>query len=220
MRYIFPIFLTFTIFGFSLTDKQRQKKLKLIANAIRNLRELKERKRVLQEAQTATVANTTSGDKDTKAEEPAKEIDKNEPVSTQGTQVGCTYSTIQVVRFHTFKAVSKVITFGIYLFFYRRPIAMSVWFILRVTRNSRRFRNLDEEPKVESIPALCNLTDLSLAGQMAEIDKKVKYNCLAETDKIIAANANITLNTDVDMEVVNKNGTVETVNFQFYINKK
>ena len=219
MRYIFSIFIIFTIFGFAITDKQRQKKVKLIANAIRNIRELKERKKLLQEAKSTTMANNTSVGY-TKAEDPTKEVDKNELVFTQGTQVGSTCSTIQVVRFHTFKAVSKVITFGIYLFFYRRPIAMSIWLRLRVTRYSRKFRSLDEDPEAESIPVLCNLTDLSLAGQMAEIGKKVDYNCLAETDKINAANANITLNTDVDMELVNKNGTVETVKFQFYINKK
>ena len=212
MRYIFSIFLIFTIFGFAITDNQRQKKVKLIAKAIRNLRVQKEKKRVLQEAQQTSVANSTSGE-DTKAEEEAKEIDKDEPVSTQGTQVGSVYSTIQVVRFHTFKAVSKVITFGVYFFFYRRPIAMSVWFRLRVTRNSRRFRNLDEEPEAESVPTLCNITNPLLAGQIEAGGKNVNYNCLAETDKIDATNANITLNTDVDMKLMNKNGTNETVSF-------
>jgi hypothetical protein len=212
MRYIFSLFLIFAIFGFAITDNQRQKKLKLIAKAIKNLRDQKEKKRVLQEAQQTSVANSTSGE-DTKAEEPAKEIDKDEPVSTQGTQVGSVYSTIQVIRFHTFKAVSKVITFGVYFFFYRRPIAMSVWFRLRVTKNSRRFRNLDEDPEAESVPTLCNLTDPSLAGQMTDGGKKVDYNCRAQTEKINATISNITLNTDVDMRVVNQNGTTETVNF-------
>jgi len=212
MRYIFSLFLIFAIFGFAITDNQRQKKLKLIAKAIKNLRDQKEKKRVLQEAQQTSVANNTSGE-DTKAEEEAKEIDKDEPVSTQGTQVGSTYSTIQVIRFHTFKAVSKVITFGVYFFFYRRPIAMSVWFRLRVTKNTRRFRSLDEDPEAETVPTLCNLTDPNLAGQMADSGKKVDYNCSAVTDKINATISNITLNTDVDMRVVNKNGTIETVNF-------
>ena len=213
MRYIFSIFLIFTVFGFAITDNQRQKKVKLIAKAIRNLRVQKERKRVLQEAQSTTLANTTSGDKDTKVEEPAKEVDKNEPVSTQGTKVGYTYSTIQVIRFHTFKAVSKVITFGVYLFFYKKPIAMRVWLRLRVTRNSRKFRNLDEEPEAESVPTLCNITNPLLAGQIEAGGKNVNYNCLAETDKIDATNANITLNTDVYMKLMNKNGTNETVSF-------
>ena len=213
MRYIFSLFLIFAIFGFAITDNQRQKKLKLIAKAIKNLRDQKEKKRVLQEAQQTSVANNTSGE-DTKAEEPPKEIDKDEPVSTQGTQVGSTYSTIQVIRFHTFKAVSKVITFGVYFFFYRRPIAVSVWFRLRVTKNTRRFRSLDEDPEAETVPTLCNLTEPSLAGQMADSGKKVDYNCRAETEKINATISNITLNTDVDMRVVNKNGTTETVNFE------
>ena len=212
MRYIFSLFLIFAIFGFAITDNQRQKKLKLIAKAIKNLRDQKEKKRVLQEAQQTSVANNTSGE-DTKAEEEAKEIDKDEPVSTQGTQVGSTYSTIQVIRFHTFKAVSKVITFGVYFFFYRRPIAMSVWFRLRVTKNTRRFRSLDEDPEAETVPTLCNLTEPSLAGQIADSGKKVDYNCRAETDKINATISNITLNTDVDMRILNKNGTIETVNF-------
>ena len=90
---------------------------------------------------------------------------------------------------------------------------MSVWFRLRVTKNTRRFRSLDEDPEAETVPTLCNLTDPSLAGQMADGGKKVDYNCRAETEKINATIANITLNTDVDMRVVNKNGTTETVNF-------
>ena len=90
---------------------------------------------------------------------------------------------------------------------------MSVLFRLRVTKNTRRFRSLDEDPEAETVPTLCNLTDPNLAGQMADSGKKVDYNCRAETEKINATISNITLNTDVDMRVVNENGTTETVNF-------
>ena len=50
MRYIFSIFLIFAIFGLSLSDELRQKKIQLMAKIIRNTRALEKiRKRMLQE---------------------------------------------------------------------------------------------------------------------------------------------------------------------------
>ena len=103
--------------------------------------------------------------------------------------------------------------FGVYFFFYRKPIARRVIFRLRVTSKSRRIRNLDAQETAESIPSECSLVDQSLEGQQSEDGKKVDYDCTAQTEKVDATKADIALNTDVDMALVDKNNKTETVDF-------
>lgn len=63
------------------------------------------------------------------------------------------------MKFHDVKTTKNVILFGVYFFFYRKPIARRVIFRLRVTSKSRRIRNLDAQETAESIPSECSLVD-------------------------------------------------------------
>ena len=218
MRYIFSIFLIFAIFGLSLSDELRQKKIQLMAKIIRNTRALEKiRKRMLQETRPTSApepySNSTEPEDETKADEPPKEVNPDSPVSKKGTNVGNPYSAVQILKFHDVKTTKNVILFGVYFFFYRKPIARRVIFRLRVTSKSRRIRNLDDQETAESIPSECSLVDPSLEGQQSEDGKKVDYDCTAQTEKVDATKADIALNTDVDMALVDKNNKTETVDF-------
>ena len=172
-----------------------------MAKAIRNHRALEKiRRRMLQETKPTSApepySNSTEPEDETKADEPPKEVNPDSPVSKKGTNVGNPY-----------------ILFGVYFFFYRKPITSRVIFRLRVTSKSRRIRNLDDQETAESIPSTCSLVDPSLEGQQSEDGKKVDYDCTAQTEKVDATKADIALNTDVDMALVDKNNKTETVDF-------
>ena len=189
-----------------------------MAKVIRNARALEKiRKRMLQETRPTSApepySNSTEPEDETKADEPPKEVNPDSLVSTKGTNVGNPYSAVQILKFHDVKTTKNVILFGVYFFFYRKPIARRVIFRLRVTSKSRRIRNLDDQETAESIPSECSLVDKSLEGQQSEDGKKVDYDCTAQTDKVDATKADIALNTDVDMALVDKNNKTETVDF-------
>ena len=179
-----------------MSDELRQEKIELMAKVIRNTRALEKiRKRMLQETRPTSApeppSNGTEPEDETKADEPPKEVNPDSPVSKKGTNVGNPYSAVQILKFHDVKTTKNVILFGVYFFFYRKPITSRVIFRLRVTSKSRRIRNLDDQETAESIPSECSLVDKSLEGQQSEDGKKVDY----------------------DMALVDKNNKTETVDF-------
>jgi hypothetical protein len=215
MRKAFSFILVLAIFGFIVSDKLRKQKVGLIAKAIKEVHD-RNMKRKLQDTEptnTPNINGTTEEGKNTTA--PAEPISKDAPVSTKGTNVGKSDAGIQIMKFHNFDAKANNIKFGVFFFFLNRPIAMFVRFRLRVTKNARRLRNLDDdEPEAESVPTECKLQDEKLVDTVVETGKKVDYNCNATTDKIDASKSNITLNTDVDMEVEDKSGKTSSVDFR------
>ena len=157
--------------------------------------------------------NSTYGKEDSNAEEPPKPIDPTVvPVSTKGTKVGKLNSLIQIIKFHDFKSEKNKITFSVFFFFLNKPIARKVMFRLRVTSKSRRLRSMDDGTKAESVPTTCNLKNTTLADTEHKDGQKVDYDCSAPTKNIDATKANISLNTDVDMILEDKNGK-QTLDF-------
>ena len=119
MRYIFSIFLIFAIFGLSLSDELRQKKIQLMAKIIRNTRALEKiRKRMLQETRPTSApeppSNSTEPEDETKADEPPKEVNPDSPVSKKGTNVGNPYSAVQILKFHDVKR-QKMLFYLVYI---------------------------------------------------------------------------------------------------------
>ena len=216
MRYILSIFLIFAIFGFSVTDELRQKKIKLLSQSIKNAlaqRELKQR--MLQEAEeTSTPSNSTEPERDTKVDEDPKEVNPDSPVSSQGITTGNSDANIQIIKFFNFKVTStNTFNLKVNFFYLNRLIANIVRFRLRVTSNSRRNRNLNGDQTAESCPTTCTLVDPKLADTMGD-GKKVDYNCEGKTDKIDPAKANVSLNTDVKMELEDKAGNKQPFDFK------
>ena len=216
MRYILSIFLIFAIFGSSVADELRKNKIKILAEAFRNVRIQRElKKRKLQEAQsTSSVSNSTEPEDNTNATEPIKEVDPESPVSTKGTPTGNPTANLQIVKFHNYQATSKnAIRFGVFFFFFKRKIATKVRFRLRVTQNSRRIRSLADETVAESVPTTCTIKNTDLADTIPDDGKNIDYDCSANTEKVNAQKAKVALNTDVAMELEDKNGQNETFDF-------
>jgi hypothetical protein len=216
MRYILSIFLIFAIFGSSVADELRKKKIKILAEAFRNVRIQRElKKRNLQEAQSTSVSNSTEPEDNTNATEPIKEVDPESPVSTKGTPTGNPTKNLQIVKFHNFQATSKkAIRFGVFFFFFKKKVANIVRFRLRVTQNSRRIRSLADESVAESVPTTCTVKIPALADTIPEDGKNIDYDCSANTEKVDARKATVALNTDVAMELEDKSGQKETLGFE------
>ena len=216
MRYILSIFLIFAIFGSSVADELRKKKIKILAEAFRNVRIQRElKKRKFQEAQsTSGASNSTEPEENTNATEPIKEVDPESPVSTKGTTTGNPTANLQIVKFHNFEATSKnAIRFGVFFFFFKRKIPTIVRFRLRVTQNSRRIRSLADETVAESVPTTCTVKNTDLADTIPDDGKNIDYDCSANTEKVDATKAKVALNTDVNMELEDKSGQKETLDF-------
>ena len=216
MRYILSIFLIFAIFGSSVADELRKKKIKILAEAFRNVRIQRElKKRKLQEAQSTSIAsNSTEPEENTNATEPIKEVDPESPVSTKGTTTGNPTANLQIVKFHNFEATSKnAIRFGVFFFFFKKKVANKVRFRLRVTSTSRRIRSLADDAVAESVPTECTVKNPDLADTVPDDGKNIDYDCTAKTEKVDATKAKVALNTDVAMELEDKSGKNETLEF-------
>ena len=210
MRSKLSFILLLAIFGLAMTDTLRQKKIDIIAKAIKEVHD-RSIKRKLQGTDNANTNSTSEEGK--RADDPAEEIPANAPVSkTTPPQTNNPNAGIQIMKFHNFKAVGKKIQFGVFFFFFKRPIPLQVIIRLRVTSNSRRMRNLENE-QAESVPSTCELKDKSLVDKIDETGEKFDYDCNAVTKNLDASKANITLNTDVPMTVKDSKGVSTSVDF-------
>ena len=119
---------------------------------------------------------------------------------------------IQISKFHSFKPSDSGIgpfTFGMLFYFIDRPIVRYIILRLRIHYWSR-LRNLEES--AESVRSDCSLTKTELSGKTAKDGINVNFDCTANSTKDVN-NANVTLNTDVPMTLVNEDGTSETLPF-------
>ena len=187
--------LLLEIFGLAMTDPFRQKKIDLIARAIKEVHD-RSIKRQLQENTDTTPANSTE--------------DGSAPIKTRP-QTNKPNAAIQIVKFHNVQANGKKIHVEAFFFFLKRLIASEINFTLRIAPNSRRMRNLADE--AEAVPTTCKIKDEAKANTIDETGEKVDYNCDGEAkNDIDPNNVNITLNTDVPMTVTDSSG-VSTVGF-------
>ena len=210
MRSKLSFILLLAIFGLAMTDTLRQKKIGIIAKAIKKVHD-RSIKRKLQGTDNANTNSTSEEGK--RADDPAEEIPANTPISTTTPpQTNNPNAGIQIMKFHNFKAAGKKIQFGVFFFFFKRPIPLQVIIRLRVTSNSRRMRNLENE-QAESVPSTCELKDKSLVDKIDETGEKFDYDCNAVTKNLDASKANITLNTDVPMTVKDSKGVSTSVDF-------
>ena len=188
--------LLLEIFGLAMTDPFRQKKIDLIARAIKEVHD-RSIKRQLQENTDTTPANSTE--------------DGSAPIKTRP-QTNKPNAAIQIVKFHNVQANGKKIHVEAFFFFLKRLIASEINFTLRIAPNSRRMRNLADE--AEAVPTTCKIKDETKANTIDETGEKVDYNCDGEAkNDIDPNNVNITLNTDVPMTVKDSKGVSTPVDF-------
>ena len=206
MRYIFSFLLLFVIFESVISAKSLKARMAVAAKA---LKMVSDRKRKLEATDVGTTdieEGTASGNyTETGSDEAengdaaanATQVNDNKPVSTQGTESDKKTAAVQIMKFHAFKTVSRRINFGVFFYFRFRAIARMVIFRLRISYSSR-LRNLAED----SVPSYCKIKNESLVGTIPPEDNpaNVDYDCNATAlqDGTIA---NVTLNTDIDMQV-------------------
>ena len=118
------------------------------------------------------------------------------------------------MKFHSFKfySTSKKISFSTFFYFIARRIPHFIIFRLRITYNSR-LRNL-ADTQADSVRTDCEIDDPSKDGTELSSTNgaTVNYKCEANATGD-ATNAQIAINTDFDMVLKDKNGTVETIGF-------
>ena len=212
MRATFSFILIFTIFGFALTDKLRQKKIALFAKAIRDVYE--QRQRILQEAQSTDGTGNSTSPEEIDADSPNQKVAPNSLPPLPSNQIGNTNANLQIMKFHDFEAKDKKnVNFGVYFVFYKMTIVRNVTIRLRVT-GSRRLRNLADD--AESIKSECTISNnnKNLAGTDGGEGTKANYDCSAETVDIDATKANFALDTAVPMKLKYANGTTGEMDFK------
>ena len=144
------------------------------------------------------------------------EVDASKPVATVPKQTNEKKKNVQIQNIYGFKLPpnpdDKTVSFKLRLYFWERLVARLVLVRLRIDYNSR-LRNL--APTSESARTDCELVDPSLEGKILGEGEgeNVNYNCKANATQGDPSKANFTLNTDVPMTIINKDGNPETLNF-------
>ena len=223
MKYLFTyVFLCF-IFGSVLTENIPRYKLARLGLALRKLKLHKEEMRKLQSTDEDTEEpvpipesyNSTGGGKEEgNANQQDAEIPADTPVSTQGTETDKKSAEIQILKFHNFDIRrGNKINFGVFFFFYNKPLPYYIIIRIRVTYY-RRLRTLDgEADTADSLRTVCTLNATNLTNRTYSEGKTVDYICEATASKEIEKDKiNIALNTDVDMVTV-IDGKEEVVGF-------
>ena len=215
MRYILSLLLFCIIFEniSSLTDFQLYK-LGRFALALRKLKQHKEKEqRKLQEEESGDTSETelpssnqTEPEEVNNASEPNKELPSDTPCSEKGHGIRYKEVTIQITYIFSFTIVeTRMIYFGGLFFFYKRVITTTIIIRLRITYYIPYRALQDSEENADSVKATCSLIDeKNLKGQIYENGINAAYNCSAETvNGKDATNANIKINTNVDLLVKN-----------------
>ena len=136
-------------------------------------------------------------------------------VSTKSKVKGKKKAAIQFSKFYGFHSPTGIGPFYFNVLFYLiRIVPKWIIFRLRITYNSR-LRNLDlgDAGTAESARSDCTPEDNDMVGNDATGGKSVKFNCNA-TSAGNVNNAKVEVNTDVDMTIVEANGTTTKVGFE------
>ena len=226
MKQIFLILLLCLAFENALTDldPERRNRLGKIIKFMKVIKEINERKqRKLEgtdESDSDTGANgtyvspkATPFDNATNSDPNTKEVGEaiaengkvpaDKPVSTTTPLSNNKNNNVQILKFHSFKIIEKLIKFSSIFYFIRQKIPFAIFLRLRV-RYSSRLRNLQTE-MADSLRTECKI-DSSAEEQAGETKTgNFNYNCEAEATQD-PTGANVTLNTDYDLMFYDKNG--------------
>ena len=137
------------------------------------------------------------------------------PASFKGKKKGNKNAKIQISKFFGFKfppTGKGEFSFKM-LFYFLRMIPKYIIFRLRITYHAR-LRNLatGDPNTAESVRSNCEISDPNKAGNTPDGGDNVPFECKATSAGDINK-ANIELNTDVDMVLINNDGTNETISF-------
>lgn len=234
MRYLISFLLLFAILENVISDDSLKKRMIRVALKLKEIQKRKEMQRKLQdeiegntdqpvppvvEPTIPDVPYNDTGDDNPESSDPFGEntvVSSNKPY-TPPQKGDNKNANIQPVKYHSYDVKPPTpdfpywtIQFQVYIYIIRIPIPELIFYRLRVTYNSR-LRSLDDSGN-ESIKSECKLTDLSKAGQIATEGAAPNYDCTADT-KNDPKDAQVAINTDVDMAYSKPDGSFEYLSF-------
>ena len=232
MRYLISFLLLFAILENVISDDSIKKRMLRVALKLKEIQKRKEMQRKLQdeiegnsdqpvppvvEPTIPDVPYNDTGDDNPESSDPFGEntvVPSNKPY-TPPQKGDNKKANIQLVKCHGFKVKRQSdiwkIGYGTYIFFYRMPIPKVTVHRLRIIFNSR-LRSLQDEGD-ESVKSECTLSDPSQAGKNAADGELLNYNCEANT-KNDPTDAQVAINTDVDMAYSKPDGSFEYLSFE------
>ena len=242
MRYLISLLLLFAILENVISDDSIKKRMLRVALKLKEIQKRKEMQRKLQdgvevidgksdqpEPPVPTIVEPTipenipyndTGNDNPESSDPFGAnsiVPPNKPYNPPKKTYKKTTANIQPVKYHGFKANKQSdnfwkVNFGVYIYIFGIPIPKSIIYRLRIIYGSR-LRNL-EVVENESVKSECKLkeTSSSWAGKNATDGESSSYNCEANT-KNDPTNAQVAINTDVDMAYSKPDGSFEYLSF-------
>ena len=227
MRSILSLLFLCLIFQNVLLEKLSKKQMTNLGMFIHQIKKMNERKlRKLQGTDsTEDTAEPTLPEQGNFTKPTPGQAESGDATAANGDATGALVSTkskvkgkkkaaIQFSKFYGFHSPSGTGPFYFNVLFYLiRIVPKWIIFRLRITYNSR-LRNLDlgDAGTAESARSDCTPEDNGMVGDDATSGKSVKFNCNA-TSAGNVNNAKVEVNTDVDMTIVEANGTTTKVGF-------
>ena len=242
MRYLISFLLLFAILENVISDDSIKKRMLRVALKLKEIQKRKEMQRKLQdgvevidgksdqpEPPVPTIVEPTipenipyndTGNDNPESSDPFGAnsiVPPNKPYNPPKKTYKKTTANIQPVKYHGFKANKQSdnfwkVNFGVYIYIFGIPIPKSIIYRLRIIYGSR-LRNL-EVVENESVKSECKLkeTSSSWAGKNATDGESSSYNCEANT-KNDPTEAQVAINTDVDMAYSKPDGSFEYLSF-------
>ena len=244
MRYLISLLLLFAILENVISDDSIKKRMLRVALKLKEIQKRKEMQRKLQdgievidgksdqpEPPVPTIVEPTipqdipyndTGDGNPESSDPFGNdtiLPPNKPFNTPKKKDNKN-ANIQPIKYHSY-GVKKPTTdnpfykieFKVYIYIFGIPIPNTIVYRLRIVHNSK-LRSLQDGGD-ESVKSECTLDerDSSMAGQNATEGKSPNYNCEANT-KNDPGDAQVAINTDVDMAYSKPDGSFEYLSFE------
>ena len=239
MRYLISLLLLFAIFENVISDDSIKKRMLRVALKLKEIQKRKEMQRKLQDGIEAIEENTAqpvptiveptipqdipyndTGDGNPESSDPFGNdtiLPPNKPFHTPKKKDNKN-ANIQPIKYHSY-GVKKPTTdnpfykieFKVYIYIFGIPIPKTIVYRLRIAHNSR-LRSLQDEGD-ESVKSECTLSDPSQAGKNATDGVSPNYDCEANT-KNDPGDAQVAINTDVDMAYSKPDGSFEYLSFE------
>jgi len=239
MRYLISLLLLFAILENVISDDSIKKKMLRVALKLKEIQKRKEMQRKLQDGIEAIEENTAqpvptiveptipqdipyndTGDGNSESSDPFGNdtiLPPGKPFNTPKKKDNKN-ANIQPIKYHSY-GVKKPTTdnpfykieFKVYIYIFGIPIPKTIVYRLRIVHNSK-LRSLQDGGD-ESVKSECRLDDPSIAGQNATEGRAPNYNCEANT-KNDPGDAQVAINTDVDMAYSKPDGSFEYLSFE------
>ena len=207
MKFFWPILLICIVLGNSLQDKATLNKIGKVYVFLKNLYELRDKNRKLQEN-----TDGISDEGEVTANSSAFNMTESEATAPMNKTTGKTDLPYQIKGFYGFtqKAADNFFKFHMFFSFWKKVIAAYIRMRLRISYATKRLRNLEEET-AQSVPCSCDISSGFTAGTPGT-GENIDYDCKAE--KLPGKNVtNVNLDTTVPMQIGDEEVSFENINF-------